>query len=235
MSRNNSRIFYDFIVTQQLRNVGSHHTPFGKNKSNPWICFGFIPKIDNRQYYYLRPFSSFRPKISHLWFKFRIIHVFMLNLMSAVRCPPELPLFTVIVSYLYFRSAFRVHTHAYCNESISFISICTSEEDGYEESCKNVWVSVTSIWLLERKRQFQAFPKLTFCSLLLAVHHLNMNDSRLDEHLSCAESIIPLQGLSLCSFAAVTGNAVMLWLFYKNESLRIISNRFLASLSVADF
>ena len=35
--------------------------------------------------------------------------------------------------------------------------------------------------------------------------------------------------------AAVTGNAVVLWLFFRNESLRVVSNRFLASLSVADF
>ena len=45
--------------------------------------------------------------------------------------------------------------------------------------------------------------------------------------------------LSLCfsssGLAAVTGNAVVLWLFFRNESLRKISNRFLASLSVADF
>ena len=45
--------------------------------------------------------------------------------------------------------------------------------------------------------------------------------------------------LSLCfsssGLAAVTGNAVVLWLFFRNESLRTISNRFLASLSVADF
>ena len=45
--------------------------------------------------------------------------------------------------------------------------------------------------------------------------------------------------LSLCfsssGLAAVTGNAVVLWLFFRNESLRAVSNRFLASLSVADF
>ena len=45
--------------------------------------------------------------------------------------------------------------------------------------------------------------------------------------------------LSLCfsssGLAAVTGNAVVLWLFFRNESLRAVFNRFLASLSVADF
>ena len=40
---------------------------------------------------------------------------------------------------------------------------------------------------------------------------------------------------SLSGLAAVIGNGVMLWLFYKSESLRTISNRFLASLCVADF
>ena len=40
------------------------------------------------------------------------------------------------------------------------------------------------------------------------------------------------------SFVAVTRNAVILWsffFFHKNESLRTVSNHFLASLSVEDF
>ena len=57
----------------------------------------------------------------------------------------------------------------------------------------------------------------------------------LNEQRSKEASIV----LSLCfsssGLAAVTGNAVVLWLFFRNESLRTISNRFLASLSVADF
>ena len=55
-----------------------------------------------------------------------------------------------------------------------------------------------------------------------------------EEHLSTAESIVLSVWLSLSGLAAVTGNVVVLWLFHKHESLRTISNRFLASLSVAD-
>ena len=61
-----------------------------------------------------------------------------------------------------------------------------------------------------------------------------MNDSHPEDHLNSAASIFLSLWLSLSSFVAVSGNTVMLWLFYKNESLRTISNRFLASLSVAD-
>ena len=61
-----------------------------------------------------------------------------------------------------------------------------------------------------------------------------MNDSHPEDHLNSAASIVLSLWLSLSSFVAVSGNTVMLWLFYKNESLRTISNRFLASLSVAD-
>ena len=61
-----------------------------------------------------------------------------------------------------------------------------------------------------------------------------MNTSCLDEKLSSAASIVLSLWFSLSGLAAVTGNAVVLWLLYKNESLRTISNRFLASLSVAD-
>ena len=62
-----------------------------------------------------------------------------------------------------------------------------------------------------------------------------MDDGQPEEHLSSAASIVLSLWLSLCSIPAVTGNAVVLWLFYKNDSLRTVSNRFLASLSVADF
>ena len=56
-----------------------------------------------------------------------------------------------------------------------------------------------------------------------------------NEQLSGAASIALSLWFSLSGLAAVIGNAVVLWLFYKNESLRTISNRFLASLCVADF
>ena len=62
-----------------------------------------------------------------------------------------------------------------------------------------------------------------------------MNISCLDQKRSNAASIVLSLWFSFSGLAAVTGNAVVLWLFYKNESLRTISNRFLASLSVADF
>ena len=55
-----------------------------------------------------------------------------------------------------------------------------------------------------------------------------------EEHLSTAASIVLSVWLSLSGLAAVTENVVALWLFYKHESLRTISNRFLASLSIAD-
>ena len=61
-----------------------------------------------------------------------------------------------------------------------------------------------------------------------------MNISCFDERLSFEASIVLSVWFAFSSLAAVIGNAVVLWLFYKNESLRTISNRFLASLSVAD-
>ena len=62
-----------------------------------------------------------------------------------------------------------------------------------------------------------------------------MNDScAFNEQLSLASSIVLSLWLSLTGLAAVIGNAVVLWLFYKHESLRTTSNRFLASLCVAD-
>ncbi|XP_078355298.1 beta-2 adrenergic receptor-like [Oculina patagonica] len=61
-----------------------------------------------------------------------------------------------------------------------------------------------------------------------------MNISCLNERLSSATSIVLSLWFSLSGFAAVIGNAVVLWLFYRNKSLQTISNRFLASLCVAD-
>ena len=61
-----------------------------------------------------------------------------------------------------------------------------------------------------------------------------MKGNSSEEHLSTAASIVLSVWLSLSGLAAVTGNVVALWLLYKHESLRTISNRFLASLSVAD-
>ena len=61
-----------------------------------------------------------------------------------------------------------------------------------------------------------------------------MNNSCLAQHLSSAASIFLSLWFSLSGLATVAGNAVVLWLFYKNESLRTISNGFLTSLSVAD-
>ena len=56
-----------------------------------------------------------------------------------------------------------------------------------------------------------------------------------NERLSGAASVVLSLWFASSGFAAVIGNAVVLWLFYKNESLRTISNWFLASLCVADF
>ena len=77
---------------------------------------------------------------------------------------------------------------------------------------------------------FQAY----FLSSAVAIHHLTMNDSHRHDQLSSEASTVLSLWLSISGFAAVTGNIVVLWLFYKNEPLRRISNRFLASLSVAD-
>ena len=62
-----------------------------------------------------------------------------------------------------------------------------------------------------------------------------MNISCFNKRLSSVASIVLSLWFSLSGLAAVIGNAVVLWLFFKNEALRTISNRFLASLSVADF
>ena len=55
------------------------------------------------------------------------------------------------------------------------------------------------------------------------------------ERLSSAASIVLSLWFASSGLAAVIGNAVVLWLFYKSKSLRTISNTFLASLCVADF
>ncbi|XP_078370247.1 beta-2 adrenergic receptor-like [Oculina patagonica] len=86
-------------------------------------------------------------------------------------------------------------------------------------------ISVTQLFL---KQDFTSF----FCR---TAKPTIMNISCLNERLSSAASIILSMWFSLSGLAAVIGNAIVLWLFYKNESLRTMSNRFLASLSVADF
>ena len=48
----------------------------------------------------------------------------------------------------------------------------------------------------------------------------------LNGHLSSAASIVLSLWFSLSGLAAVTEDAVVLWFFYKSESLRTISNRF---------
>ena len=53
--------------------------------------------------------------------------------------------------------------------------------------------------------------------------------------LSGAALVVLSLWFASSGLAAVIGNAVVLWLFFKNESLRTISNGFLASLCVADF
>ena len=71
---------------------------------------------------------------------------------------------------------------------------------------------------------------------MLSLVKLDMNIScGLNERLSSASSIVLSLWFASSGLAAVIGNAVVLWLFYKNESLRTISNWFLASLCVADF
>ena len=57
----------------------------------------------------------------------------------------------------------------------------------------------------------------------------------LNEQRSKEASIVLSLWFFSSGLAAVTGNAVVLWLFFRNESLRAVSNRFLASLSVVDF
>ena len=64
---------------------------------------------------------------------------------------------------------------------------------------------------------------------------MNNSSCGFNERLSGAASVVLSLWFASSGLAAVIGNAVVLWLFYKNESLRTISNGFLASLCVADF
>ena len=83
---------------------------------------------------------------------------------------------------------------------------------------------------------FLVYLLLLLIPLLLSLVKLNMNIScGFYERLSRAASIALSVWFASSGLAAVIGNAVVLWLFYKNESLRTISNKFLASLCVADF
>ena len=75
-----------------------------------------------------------------------------------------------------------------------------------------------------------------FSFYLFSLVKLNMNSScGFNERLSGAASVVLSLWFASSGLAAVIGNAVVLWLFFKNESLRTISNGFLASLCVADF
>ena len=64
---------------------------------------------------------------------------------------------------------------------------------------------------------------------------MNNSSCGFNERLSDAASVVLSLWFASSGLASVIGNAVALWLFYKNESLRTISNWFLASLCVADF
>lgn len=55
------------------------------------------------------------------------------------------------------------------------------------------------------------------------------------KELSMTAKIILSTWYGLASLAAIIGNAVVLWLIARNESLRTISNLFLTSLAAADF
>ena len=64
---------------------------------------------------------------------------------------------------------------------------------------------------------------------------MNNSSCGFNERLSGAASVVLSVWFASSGLAAVIGNAVVLGLFYKNESLRTISNKLLASLCVADF
>lgn len=55
------------------------------------------------------------------------------------------------------------------------------------------------------------------------------------KELNLAAKIILSSWYGLAGLAAIIGNAIVLWLVVRNESLRTISNLFLASLAAADF
>ena len=61
-----------------------------------------------------------------------------------------------------------------------------------------------------------------------------MNESCPDERLGSESVFILSVWLSFTSLATITGNALVMWLFHKHESLRTISNRFIISLATAD-
>ena len=82
----------------------------------------------------------------------------------------------------------------------------------------------------EGKSKFPTY----FWTSAVTLHQLNMKGNCSKEYLSSGASIVLSVWFSLSGLAAITGNVVVLWLFCKHKSLRTISNRFLASLSVAD-
>ena len=112
---------------------------------------------------------------------------------------------------------------------------------------------ISAVWLLEVANtifvsfKINVFVFISFLVYLLQLSELlsfylfslvklNMNVSSCgsNERLSGAASVVLSLWFASSGLAAVIGNAVVLWLFYKNESLRTISNGFLASLCVAD-
>ena len=90
----------------------------------------------------------------------------------------------------------------------------------------------SNIYSLTREGKSK-FPTY-FWTSAVTLHQLNMKGNCSKEYLSSGASIVLSVWFSLSGLAAITGNVVVLWLFYKHKSLRTISNRFLASLSVAD-
>ena len=62
----------------------------------------------------------------------------------------------------------------------------------------------------------------------------NMNESCPDERFGSESVFILSVWLSFTSLATITGNALVMWLFYEHESLRTVSNRFIISLATAD-
>ena len=63
----------------------------------------------------------------------------------------------------------------------------------------------------------------------------NIDEWCSDDRLESESVIILSVWLSFTSLAAVAGNALEMWLFYKHESLRTTSNRFIILLATADF
>ena len=112
---------------------------------------------------------------------------------------------------------------------------------------------ISAVWLLEVANtifvsfKINVFLFISFLVYLLQLSELfsfhlfslvklNMNISYgSNERLSGAASVVLSLWFASSGLAAVIGNAVVLWLFYKNESLRTISHKLLASLCVADF